>query len=406
MNDILKRLDGETENQTLWRIGNAKASGVLGDITWPEVAEFMNRTYRDDEENYFDSSAYRKRYKNFADAYEELFSKENFTDERLSNIEEQTNELYKIKKQVQDQRRELRNLLTPEARFDNLTEKLIESANHLGEIKPLSFDDYVADVGNSEAVVTFADWHYGMTTDNIWNKYNTDICRQRVSKFVSKTIQYLQRHKVKTAHIMLLGDAAHGAIHTGCRVASEENVCDQIMQVSEIIAEAINELSSYVLEVNVYAAYGNHLRTIQNKNDSIHSDNMEKLIPWWLEQRLQSNDRVNIIRSDYYEFLYLNVCGYNIVGAHGDLEKFKQFGLIVNTLFTKKYGVTIDYTVSADKHHIEEFEQIGIESVLIRSLCGTDDYANGSRLYSAPGQTLMIFSPEEGRECTYNIKLD
>ena len=92
MDEILKRLDGETENQTLWSIGNAKASGVLGDITWPEVAEFMNKTYRDGEENYFDSSAYRKRYKNFADAYEELFSKENFTDERLSNIEEQTNE--------------------------------------------------------------------------------------------------------------------------------------------------------------------------------------------------------------------------------------------------------------------------------------------------------------------------
>ena len=133
---------------------------------------------------------------------------------------------------------------------------------------------------------------------------------------------------------------------------------------------------------------------------------MEKLIPWWLEQRLQNNSRVNIIRSDYYEFLYLNVCGYNIVGAHGDLERFKQFGLIVNTLFTKKYGMTIDYTISADKHHIEEFEQIGIESILIRSLCGTDAHANNGRLYSDPGQTLMIFSPEEGRECTYNIKLD
>ena len=50
MNNILKRLDGETENQTLWRVGNAKASGVLGDITWPEVAEFMNKEFRDDEE--------------------------------------------------------------------------------------------------------------------------------------------------------------------------------------------------------------------------------------------------------------------------------------------------------------------------------------------------------------------
>jgi hypothetical protein len=204
---------------------------------------------------------------------------------------------------------------------------------------------------------------------------------------------------------MLLGDAAHGAIHNSCRVASEEDTCDQLMQVSEIMAEAINELSNYVPEVNVYATYGNHLRTVQNKHDSIHSDNMERIIPWWLEQRLQNNDRVNIIKSDYYEFIYLNVCGYNIVGAHGDLEKFKQFGLIVNTLFTKKYGMTIDYTVSADKHHIEEFEQLGIESILVRSLCGTDEYSNNGRLYSAPGQTLMIFTSEEGRDGTYNIKL-
>ena len=55
-------------------------------------------------------------------------------------------------------------------------------------IKPLNFKDYILDVSDSEAVITFADWHYGMTTNNIWNKYNTDICRQRVSEFVSKKV--------------------------------------------------------------------------------------------------------------------------------------------------------------------------------------------------------------------------
>ena len=402
----LKRLDGETENQTLWRIGNEKSAGIYGNITWPDVAEFMNKEFRDSEENYFDSSAYRKRYKNFADAYEELFSKENFADERLTDIKTQMHELYKIKKQVQDQRRELRNLLTPEARFDNLTEVLVEAVNRLCDERPLEFNNYICDHGDSEAILVFSDWHYGMVTENIWNKYNTDICRHRVTQLVAKTIQYLQRHKVKTLHVMLLGDAAHGALHTSCRVSSEEDTCDQLMHVSEIIARAVNELSQYVSDVNVYATYGNHLRTVQNKDDSIHSDNMEKIIGWWLEQRLQNNDRIHIVKSDYYEFLFLNVCGYNIVGAHGDLEKFKQFGLTVNTLFTKKYGQTIDYTISADKHHIEEFETIGIESILVRSLCGTDEYSNKNRLYSAPGQTLMIFSPSEGRECTYNIKLD
>lgn len=401
---MLQKLQEENESQYIWRIGQAKDSGIL-DATWEQLAPILNTQLNIDETEWRGESAWRKKYRVMQQAWDDVFSKEQFKSSRAAEIDEQIHELFKVKKQVQDQRRELRNLLTPDARFNNLTEKLIESANHLCKIKPLVFEDYVLNSTDSEAIIAWADWHYGMVTDNIWNQYNTDICRQRVTKFVSKAIKHIQRHGTKRLHIMLLGDAAHGSIHTGCRVASEEDACDQLMQSSEIMAEAINELSSYVSEVNVYATYGNHLRTIQNKNDSIHSDNMEKIVPWWLEQRLQNNNRINIIKSEYYEFLYLNVCGYNIVGAHGDLEKFKQFGLTVNTLFTKKYGKAIDYTISADKHHIEEFETMGIESVLVRSLCGTDEYANNHRLYSDPGQTLMIFTPEDGRECTYNIKL-
>ena len=404
MEQILQKLTDENESEYIWRIGQAKDSGVL-DKTWEELAQRLNKELGIDETEWRGESAFRKKYRVMQQAWDDVFSKHQFGESRMTDIEEQMNELFKIKKQVQDQRRELRNILTPDARFDNLTEKLIESANSLCEIKPLVFEDYIVNTTDSEAVIAWADWHYGMVTDNIWNKYNTDICKKRVAEFVSKAIKHIQLHGVKKLHIMLLGDAAHGSIHVGCRVASEEDSCDQLMQSSEIMAEAINELSSYVSELNVYATYGNHLRAIQNKNDSIHSDNLEKIIPWWLEQRLQNNSRVNVIKSEYYEFIYLNVCGYNIVGAHGDLEKFKQFGPTVNTLFSKKYGQTIDYTVSADKHHIEEFETMGIESVLVRSLCGTDEYANNHRLYSEPGQTLMIFTPEDGRQCTYNIKL-
>ena len=405
MNDILVHLPNETEDQCLWRIGKAKDAGLITD-NWPEIAEFLNKTFREDETQYYDSSAYRKKYRNFVTAYEGIFSKEKFTESQISEIEEQKIELFKAKKQFEDQRREWKKVLTPEARFDNLVEKMVDAAKHLGEIKPLEFTDSPIRIGYKDAVLSLADWHFGMTTNNIWNEYNVEICRDRVEQLVAKTIKYLRQHEINTLHILLLGDAAHGAIHNSCRVASEEEVCDQLMQVSEMIAEVVNRLSNEVVRVNVYSTYGNHLRTVQNKNDSSHSDNMEKIIPWWLAQRLQNNNRVNIIKSDYYEFIYLNVHGYNIVAAHGDLEKFKSFGVTVNTLFNKKYNKTIDYTISADKHHIEEFEQMGIESILVRSLCGTDIYANNLRAYSAPGQTLMIFSPEEGRECTYNIKLN
>ena len=114
----------------------------------------------------------------------------------------------------------------------------------------------------------------------------------------------------------------------------------------KFLANFINALSVYVDEIDVYSTYGNHARTIQNKEDSIHADNMERIIPWWLKQRLKDNKRVNIVDSDYHEFIYFNVCGYDIVCTHGDLDKFKDDDYIclgpctaggyVYTSFTKR----------------------------------------------------------------------
>lgn len=405
MRDVLTKQINENEDQYIWRIGQAKDSGVIN-YTWEELTPILNAELGIEETEWKGSSAFRKSYRWMQRAYDNVFRKENFIEVQNTDIDEKMRELFKLKKQYEDQRRELRKLDTKDARFEHLTEKLIESVNRMCEENPLEFNnDYIVPYSESEAVLIFADWHYGMVTDNIWNSYNTKICRERICELVEKTIVYLQRHSVNVLHIMMLGDMAHGAIHTSCRVASEEDTCDQLMHVSELFADVINKLSQYVSKVNVYTTYGNHLRTVKSKEESIHSDNMEKIIGWYLEQRLKDNSKVRVHKSDYYEFLCVNVCGYNIVGAHGDLEKFKQFGLTVNTLFQKRYGKSIDYTVSADKHHIEEFETMGIESSLVRSLCGTDEYSNNNRLYSAPGQTLMIFSPAEGKECTYNIRL-
>lgn len=399
----LKRLENESELKYLWRVDNLINEGKYKN--WKEITPIVNKELFNDETDYCDESAFRKKCKYARDFYEEVFA--NFEDDQyLKEIEVQKDELYKVKRQVADKYREYNKLLVSDARADNLMVEIIESANRLNNERPLSFTDYIENVGEKEAVLFLSDWHYGMTTENIWNTYNTKVCRERVSKLVVKTKAHLELNKVKTLHVVLLGDAAHGAIHSSCRVASEEDTCDQIMNVSEIMAQAIEELSTMTNEVKVYSCYGNHLRTLQDKKDSIHSDNMEKMIPWWLGWRLKTNKKVSILESEFKEFTKLNVLGYNICCVHGDLDTIKNIGVTVNTLFSKLYGETINYTVSGDKHHLEEFEQFDIESVIIRSLCGTDEYANNKRLYSKAGQTLMIFNKEDGRESTYNIKLN
>ena len=398
MDNNLKRLDGETQDQYFYRICSMKES--LG-FTWPQMTEIFNAEFGCSKGD----TAYRKQWAAFNKVFNANADKLVGESVYSNELQGQLDEIYKAKRQLWDQRREYNKILTSDARADHLAEKLIEAAN----LVPLQNYSDMFTFNNAssdeEAVLCLSDWHYGQVSNNIWNEYNTEICKKRVSKLFDKVSSALQEHNIKTLHIALLGDFVSGAIHTGVRVASEENTCDQLMHVSEILANFINAASVDVDEVRVYSTYGNHARTIQNKNDSIHADNMERVIPWWLKQRLQRNSKVSIIDSEFYEFIYFNVCGYNIVCTHGDLDKFKEFGVTINSLFSKKYGKTIDYTFSGDKHHLESFEQFGIESTLVGSLCGTDEFANTKRLYSHPMQTLCIFTPEDGKLCSYNIKL-
>ncbi len=404
INTDLHRQKDENEEQYTWRLGQLKDSGMI-DLTWSDLADLINKEFRHDDK-YYQESAYRKPYQTAKQYFEAgVFNCLN-EEKYFKELQQQKDELYKVKRQVFDQRREYNKLRISDARSDNLTEKLIESAERLNRERPLDFTQYIQTNNQKEAVLFLADWHYGMVTDNIWNKYNTDICKQRVIKLTGKVKEYLSLNKISKLSIVLLGDAAHGGIHSSCRVASEEDTCDQLMHVAEIMAQMIQELSVITNDIRVHSCYGNHLRTIQNKNDSIHSDNMEKIIPWWLKQRFQNNPKVEIIESEYKEFTKLNILGFNICCVHGDLDKFRNLGVTVNTLFSRLYGETIDYTVSADKHHLEEFESFDIENILIRSLCGADDYSNDKRLYSKAGQTLMMFNPDDGRESTYNIKLN
>lgn len=400
----IKKKANETEEQFLWRVGQMIDSGQIE--SWKTITDIINRELEIDETEFRGESAFRKRYQAAKKFYDNCFSKME-SDTYAKEVKIMTDKLYKERRKLYDQKREYNKILTSDARAEHLTEELILAANRLNEFKPLVFENKYFDSNiHKEALIAFSDWHYGMTTDNIWNKYNVEICKQRVKKFVEIAKDFLELNNIGVLNIVTLGDACHGAIHVGCRVKSEEDTCDQLMHVSEIMAEAINELSKVVNQVNVYSCYGNHLRTIQNKDNSIHSDNMEKIIPWWLRQRLKDNYKVNIIESEYKEFTKLNILGFNICCVHGDLENFKNIGTTVNTIFSRKFGETIDYTISGDKHHLEEFEQFDIESILIRSLCGTDDFASNKRLYSKPGQTLMIFNDVYGREATYHIPLD
>lgn len=327
----------------------------------------------------------------------------------LNEIEMKKAEIQQERQRFFDQRREFNKLLAQEGRKEHIYESLACAANNLASSIGIVFDNvyYNSDISSGdEAVLVFSDWHYGMKTNNVFNSYNADICKQRVSNTVNAAIARIQLHRCRKLHVVVLGDLVHGAIHSSARVASEELTCEQLMQVSEILAQAVMRLNQYVEETFVYMTYGNHARTIQNKHDSIHRDNMERIVPWWLTQRFQMFDNITVMPELENEFLFMNVCGHDICAAHGDLDTVRCSPRLLSTIFQKKYGKDIEYILLGDKHHRESFNELGITATVCGSLCGTDDYANDKRLYAHPEQLLLIVNPEYGVDAEYRLRCD
>ena len=407
MNPKYERREDENVYEYGLRLIEAKVEQKPDDLDWEDIVEASGVDCHRDT---LRKAASVTPYSGYAVAQyfkKKYSSRDGIDGSYAREIDCKIAEMRKEAKRFYDQRREFNKMVDKIGRAENLEDRLVETARDLNNTMPLSIDKSdMMPGGDAEAVVVFSDWHYGMVTDNIWEKYNTQICRTRVEHLVERTIERLRLHQCRKLHVVLLGDAAHGAIHTGARVASEELTCDQIMHVSELMAQAVHMMANFVEETVVHATYGNHLRTVQDKDDSIHADNMERLIPWWMEQRLQNRSDILFQKSEYYEFLYFPVCGYHICAAHGDLDSVKSAGRTLHTLFSKKYSGSIDYVLLGDKHHKEEFEELGIESMIAPSLCGTDDYANGKRLYSTPAQLMMVFRPGIGADACYQIKLN
>lgn len=403
--EIIKR-----ENESLVeyhkRIINGKlVDKTLSDYDYTELSELLyGRKYASDV-------ARRMMYGSRKTI--ELFESENFgllsDSALLKNIRKEKEELIKEKQRVFDQRREYKKLLSETGRLEHLYDSLSDAANNLcNSVGKLYNEDKTEQVvidneTDNEAILVFCDWHYGMTTKNIFNEYNTEICKKRVGKVVDYAIKRMLLHQCKKLHIVVLGDVVHGGIHVSARVASEELVCAQLMQVSEILAQSIEKLSRYANETKVYFTYGNHARTIQNKNDSTHRDNMERLVPWWIKERLNSYENIRVADESENEFVLIEACGRNFCATHGDLDSVKSSPRLLSTLFHRVYNKDIDYILLADKHHHESFGELGVTAIICGALCGSDDYASEKRLFSTPEQLMLIVNQVDGVDAEYRI---
>ena len=254
---------------------------------------------------------------------------------------------------------------------------------------------------NKEAILCIGDWHYGMDFKNPWNEYSPEICRRRVSQLRDETIKYLKKNKCSKLHLVNLQDLIAGRIHLGIRLESRFDVITQTMEVSEILAEFITNLSK-VCPINYYDSLDNHSRVEPNKNDAQDLESLCRMIPWYLKERLKKNNRVMICENEFgHDLVTFESLGHKIIASHGDRD---TKGRALNLAgMTKEF---YDLILTAHLHHFWADSCNNMAMIGNGSLMGTDTFAKNLRLNSDPSQTLIIVSPENAREAIHIIKLD
>ena len=378
----MERKEKETYKSYLTRIINAKENGQ---ITYEEMGDFLV------DDNRWNSDNWRKFYYIAKEVVKKLDEDIEYTqDDVIREMEDMKIEIYKEKVKLRDQRRELNKLHTKQARFENLVEVIKE---RLEEIGTLPREKYYKQLDKEKgATLMVSDLHYGIKVDNQFNYYDTEVAEDRLKQLTNKTIQYCKKHDISHLNIELLGDEIAGTIHTSVRVQQEEDIIQQIIDCAELLSNMVNDLAEHVESVTVYSVYGNHGRTESNKHDAINRENYERLIYYFMKNRVKG---VRFIDSQGEDFIKYYDFGKTFVISHGD--KDKQASAI--EAYSKMLGEQVGEVHLA---HWHEFKEIG--NVIVNgSIVGSDDYAVSIRKHSKPCQVLKVYGEDE---CTYKLILE
>jgi DNA repair exonuclease SbcCD nuclease subunit len=232
--------------------------------------------------------------------------------------------------------------------------------------------------------------------DSIFNQYNTDIAKERLELLANKIIDTCKRNDVNTLHIGLLGDFITGIIHGSTIAQAQEDLIDQIINVSNLLSYFCGYIAEQIPNVNVYVVYGNHERSTQGKSDRAYKENFGRLIAVILKKDLKNICKV--IDNGYEDFVQFTLeNGKTVVMTHGTNDSVES----ANNNFSKLLHTDVYRVYMGHLHDVKESRGTLVNG----SIMGGDDYSISKRLNSKPTQLLEIYYKGTDDYSTYRFVL-
>lgn len=401
----LRRLDGENESQYLWRLGQAKDSGLLV-MDWNGIAELMNKEFGDVDKPYSEA-AWRKPYQMAKKFFESnVFSNINDEDEYFNKLRMEKQELQKEKQKLYDERTGLNKILREQSRREELF-NIVKRA--IDKYEPIMFDYSPSPIidSDSDIIIHLTDVHVGVDIVSPLNTYNFSILQERLKKYLDEIFEIRDTHNAKNAYIILGGDMIHGLIHTNARLESKENIIEQIKMVSDVVGHFIDKLRYIFSDVFVYTTPGNHSRSTANKEESARGENFDLLIPYVLRKDFKNVKNVFIEDNTLdINISTFNVRGWNVYASHGDKDSDKT--VVYNmTKLARRSGYPLPDMCFLGHRHENGLTTVDEVKVIQSGCCdGMDSYAIDGRFVGAPEQTVTVVTENKRIKALCDIQLD
>lgn len=402
---MLNRLKNESEEQFLWRIGRAKDSGVL-ELNWDEIADIMNKEFREDVSEYRSEAAYRKPYQQAKRFYESGIFKDSSDDAYLAELRSEKYEIRKEKQKLFDERAALTKLLREQGRIESMFD-IVKRA--IEEYQPIKFDYVPTKIQDSDndLIIHLTDVHCGVDIISKFNVFNIDILKQRLQKYLDEIIDIKNTYKSQNAYIILGGDMIQGIIHLNSRIEAKENVVTQIMEVTDLVSNFIYELSKAFQYVEVHTTAGNHSRSTANKEETTRGDNFDLLIPFACKKDLKNIQNVKFVDNELEcDIATFKVRGHMVYATHGDKDTVKNV-VYHMTQFARKAKLPLPDMCYLGHRHTNGLTTVDDVKV-IESGCvdGMDSYAIDKRLVGTPEQTVTVVTENKMIKALCDIQID
>ena len=396
----LERRENETALQYHKRLIDGKLTDkTLADVDYSELSEYVyGQPY---------SSDVARRMMYGSKKTLDLMESERFeavSDASIaSELDMKKMELQIERQKFYDQRSAYNKLLRDRAREEEINE-IIRDCIESGKLPELQYSDgeFLYENRGGTLLVSLNDLHYGAVVDNAWCTYNSDVCADMMERYLYEIGQIQKTHMTEDCVVWAAGDMISGNIHRSIQVSNKENVIDQIIGVSELIARFLADLSEQFRTVRYVSVAGNHSRIEPNKENAITAERLDNLIDWYLTARLQNFANVTIeLESRLDDTMSLfEMHGKNYCLVHGDFDgtpsRMQALQQMVN--------VPLYAVLCGHMHHNQTNVVQGIRTVMAGSFQGMDRFCVEKRIVGEPEQMVCVCD-DNGILCHYDIRL-